>query len=63
MLTSGREQTLHLVKQLTTMLADWRLDIRSNMFCPGVYPSDMSKVRLRHVLEMTLLYSNGCCRE
>lgn len=35
---------IHIVKQLTTMLADWRLDIRANVFCPGVYPSDMSKV-------------------
>ncbi|KAF2251962.1 NAD(P)-binding protein [Trematosphaeria pertusa] len=34
---------IHIVKQLTTMLADWRLDIRANVFCPGVYPSDMSK--------------------
>ncbi|KAF2646391.1 NAD(P)-binding protein [Massarina eburnea CBS 473.64] len=31
-----------MVKQLTTMLADWRLDIRANVFCPGIYPSDMS---------------------
>lgn len=36
---------VHIVKQLSTMLADWRLDIRANCFCPGVYPSDMSKVR------------------
>lgn len=34
----------HMVKQLTTMLADWRIDIRANVFCPGIYPSDMSKV-------------------
>jgi NAD(P)-dependent dehydrogenase (short-subunit alcohol dehydrogenase family) len=34
----------HTVKQLSTMLADWRLDIRANCFCPGVYPSDMSQV-------------------
>jgi hypothetical protein len=37
-------QIIHIVKQLSTMLADWRLDIRANCFCPGVYPSDMSKV-------------------
>lgn len=37
-------QMIHIVKQLSTMLADWRLDIRANCFCPGVYPSDMSKV-------------------
>jgi NAD(P)-dependent dehydrogenase (short-subunit alcohol dehydrogenase family) len=35
---------IHIVKQLATMLADWRVDIRVNCFCPGVYPSDMSKV-------------------
>ena len=35
---------IHIVKQLTTMLADWRFDIRANCFCPGVYPSDMSSV-------------------
>ncbi|KAK7178826.1 hypothetical protein DPSP01_013888 [Paraphaeosphaeria sporulosa] len=34
---------IHIVKQLSTMLADWRFDIRANCFCPGVYPSDMSK--------------------
>ncbi|KAF2111441.1 hypothetical protein BDV96DRAFT_582163 [Lophiotrema nucula] len=34
---------IHIVKQLATMLADWRIDIRTNCFCPGVYPSDMSK--------------------
>jgi NAD(P)-dependent dehydrogenase (short-subunit alcohol dehydrogenase family) len=31
-----------IMKQLTTMLAEWRLDIRANVFCPGIYPSDMS---------------------
>jgi NAD(P)-dependent dehydrogenase (short-subunit alcohol dehydrogenase family) len=35
---------IHIVKQLATMMADWRVDIRANCFCPGVYPSDMSKV-------------------
>ncbi|KAF2681418.1 NAD(P)-binding protein [Lentithecium fluviatile CBS 122367] len=31
-----------IVKQLTTMMAEWRLNIRANVFCPGIYPSDMS---------------------
>jgi hypothetical protein len=62
MLTSGREQTQHIVKQLATMLADWRLDIRSNMFCPGVYPSDMSKVHYRQTPETTGPEFNEYCR-
>ena len=41
-------QIVHIIKQLTTMLADWRFDIRANCFCPGVYPSDMSKVNFFH---------------
>jgi hypothetical protein len=58
MLTSGYDQTQHIVKQLATMLADWRLDIRSNIFCPGVYPSDMSKVHYHDTTGTTVLDVN-----
>ncbi|KAF2827921.1 short chain dehydrogenase/reductase family [Ophiobolus disseminans] len=32
-----------LLTRLVISGSDWRLDIRANSFCPGVYPSDMSK--------------------
>ncbi|ORY15285.1 hypothetical protein BCR34DRAFT_622931 [Clohesyomyces aquaticus] len=40
---ASKMAVIHMVKQISTMMADWRLDIRANSFCPGVYPSDMSK--------------------
>lgn len=39
---ASKAATNLMMKQLTTMLAEWRLDIRANVFCPGIYPSDMS---------------------
>jgi NAD(P)-dependent dehydrogenase (short-subunit alcohol dehydrogenase family) len=39
---ASKAATNLMMKQLTTMLAEWRVDIRANVFCPGIYPSDMS---------------------
>ncbi|KAH7139053.1 hypothetical protein B0J11DRAFT_588693 [Dendryphion nanum] len=32
---ASKMATTHMVKQLATMLADWRIDVRANCFCPG----------------------------
>jgi len=54
--SGSKVATIHIVKQLATMLADWRIDIRVNCFCPGVYPSDMSKVC--KIFQPAILISN-----
>lgn len=36
---------IHMVKQLATMMVPYH--IRCNTFCPGIYPSSMSQVRLQ----------------
>ncbi|KAF2468937.1 NAD(P)-binding protein [Lindgomyces ingoldianus] len=40
---ASKMAAIHMMKQIATMMADWRLDIRANSFCPGVYPSNMSQ--------------------